>query len=78
MRFPTGKKTEPGQGPDPVPHAPARVIVPPGAVDTHAHVVGGNFIPERGLGSAAAVRQRCRSQPARGHGAGRESPAVRG
>jgi predicted TIM-barrel fold metal-dependent hydrolase len=47
MKFPADKKTEPGQGPDPAPHAPARVTVPPGAVDTHAHVVGGTFIPER-------------------------------
>lgn len=47
MKFPADKKTETGQGPDPAPRAPARVTVPPGAVDTHAHVVGSTFVPER-------------------------------
>ena len=37
----------PDRGPDPAPHAPARVAVPPGAVDTHAHIVGDTFVPER-------------------------------
>jgi predicted TIM-barrel fold metal-dependent hydrolase len=27
-------------GPDPRPHRPTRFVVPPGAVDTHAHVIG--------------------------------------
>lgn len=27
-------------GPDPLPHGPTRYRVPPGAVDTHAHVIG--------------------------------------
>jgi hypothetical protein len=27
-------------GPDPTPHGPVRFTVPPGAVDTHAHVIG--------------------------------------
>ncbi|MBO0804285.1 MAG: amidohydrolase family protein [Nocardiopsaceae bacterium] len=47
MEFPADKKMEIGPGPDPAPHAPARVTVPPGAVDTHAHVVGDALIPER-------------------------------
>lgn len=47
MDFPASRKTEAGHGPDPAPRAPARVTVPPGAVDTHAHVVGDTFIPER-------------------------------
>src|SRR6202012_4947380 len=33
--------------PHPHPHAPARFQVPLGAVDTHAHVVGESFVPER-------------------------------
>lgn len=34
-------------GPDPHPHAPRRVVVPPGSVDTHAHVVGHGFVENR-------------------------------
>lgn len=30
----------PCQGPDPAPRGPTRFAVPPGAVDTHAHVIG--------------------------------------
>jgi 2-pyrone-4,6-dicarboxylate lactonase len=33
--------------PNPHPHPPTRFQVPPGAVDTHAHVVGESFVPER-------------------------------
>lgn len=47
MQFPADRKTEIGPGPDPAPHAPVRVTVPAGAVDTHAHVVGDTLIPER-------------------------------
>jgi 2-pyrone-4,6-dicarboxylate lactonase len=47
VKFPADKKTEICPGPDPAPHPPARVAVPPGAVDTHAHVVGGTFVPDR-------------------------------
>jgi predicted TIM-barrel fold metal-dependent hydrolase len=47
MKFPAGKKTELCPPPDPAPHAPARVTVPPGAVDTHAHIVGDTFVRER-------------------------------
>ncbi len=38
-------------GPDPAPHGPLRCTVPPGAVDTHAHVIGlppeHPFVPTR-------------------------------
>jgi 2-pyrone-4,6-dicarboxylate lactonase len=47
MEIPAGKKNEICPGPDPAPHAPVRVAVPAGAVDTHAHVIGETFIPER-------------------------------
>jgi 2-pyrone-4,6-dicarboxylate lactonase len=47
MEFPADKKNEICPGPDPAPRAPERVAVPPGAVDTHAHVVGGTFVPDR-------------------------------
>ncbi|HMH91875.1 MAG TPA: amidohydrolase family protein [Streptosporangiaceae bacterium] len=47
MKVPADKKNELCPPPDPAPHAPARVAVPPGAVDTHAHIVGDKFIPER-------------------------------
>jgi len=33
--------------PHPHPHPPTRFRVPLGAVDTHAHVVGESFVPER-------------------------------
>jgi 2-pyrone-4,6-dicarboxylate lactonase len=47
MKLVADKKTEICPGPDPAPHAPDRVAVPPGAVDTHAHIVGDKFVPER-------------------------------
>lgn len=47
MDFPENRKDEAGPGPDPAPRAPARITVPPGAVDTHAHVVGDSLIPDR-------------------------------
>lgn len=47
MDFPESRKDEAGPGPDPAPRAPARITVPPGAVDTHAHVVGDSLIPGR-------------------------------
>ena len=34
-------------GPDPEPRPPVRFTVPPGAVDTHAHVVGDTFVERR-------------------------------
>lgn len=40
MEFAAERKFIRCPGPDPHPHAPTRVDVPPGAVDTHAHVVG--------------------------------------
>lgn len=58
MRFPADRKTELCPGPDPAPHAPARVAVPPGAVDTHAHVVGDTFIPERSYTPPPAPAER--------------------
>lgn len=33
--------------PDPAPHAPSRFVLPPGAVDTHAHLVGEHLVAER-------------------------------
>src|SRR6202041_3438930 len=33
--------------PHPPPHPPTRFQMPLGAVDTHAHVVGESFVPER-------------------------------
>src|SRR5438270_12008625 len=34
--------------PDPAPHAPRRFVLPPGAVDAHAHVIGAPpYNPER-------------------------------
>jgi 2-pyrone-4,6-dicarboxylate lactonase len=33
--------------PDPAPHAPTRFTVPPGAVDTHAHLVGEELVADR-------------------------------
>jgi 2-pyrone-4,6-dicarboxylate lactonase len=47
MELPAGAETEVSPGPDPAPHAPRRVAVPAGAVDTHAHIVGDTLIPER-------------------------------
>ncbi|MCL2580962.1 MAG: amidohydrolase family protein [Streptosporangiales bacterium] len=47
MDFPEDRKEETGRGPDPAPRAPSRIAVPPGAVDTHAHVVGDSLIPGR-------------------------------
>ncbi|WIX99058.1 amidohydrolase family protein [Amycolatopsis mongoliensis] len=40
MEFAPERKFAVCPGPDPRPRAPVRVDVPPGAVDTHAHVVG--------------------------------------
>jgi 2-pyrone-4,6-dicarboxylate lactonase len=40
-------KTDVSPRPDPAPRAPRRVTVPPGAVDTHAHIVGQQQVPER-------------------------------
>jgi len=34
-------------GPDPNPRPPTRFTAPPGAVDTHAHVVGEDFVEQR-------------------------------
>ena len=34
-------------GPDPEPHPPTRFRLPPGAVDTHAHVIGTDFTARR-------------------------------
>jgi 2-pyrone-4,6-dicarboxylate lactonase len=34
-------------GPDPAPHPPTRFKLPHGAVDTHAHVIGTDFVAQR-------------------------------
>lgn len=41
------KTPPPCPGPDSNPHGPSRFTVPPGAVDTHAHIVGDHFVLER-------------------------------
>jgi 2-pyrone-4,6-dicarboxylate lactonase len=47
MKVPADKKFEICPGPDRAPRAPLHVAVPLGAVDTHAHVIGNTFVPER-------------------------------
>ncbi|MEV6643107.1 amidohydrolase family protein [Amycolatopsis sp. NPDC051371] len=48
MEFAPERKLAVCPGPDPHPRAPARVDVPPGSVDTHAHVVGASgFVENR-------------------------------
>ncbi|MCR6485163.1 amidohydrolase family protein [Amycolatopsis sp. OK19-0408] len=48
MEFDPERKLTRCPGPDPRPHAPVRVDVPPGSVDTHAHVVGATgFVDHR-------------------------------
>ncbi|MFC9839493.1 amidohydrolase family protein [Rhodococcus sp. NPDC127530] len=47
MDFGTDKVDQVCPAPDPAPHPPRRFTLPAGAVDTHAHVVGHSFVPER-------------------------------
>ncbi|MFI6369163.1 amidohydrolase family protein [Nocardia sp. NPDC050630] len=47
MEFGTDKIDRICPGPNPDPAKPTRFTVPTGAVDTHAHVVGTDFVPER-------------------------------
>lgn len=41
------RSDRPCPGPDPSPRSPTRFVVPLGAVDTHAHIVGDSFVAER-------------------------------
>jgi predicted TIM-barrel fold metal-dependent hydrolase len=47
MHTTTGAVAPLSPAPDAHPHSPRRFQVPAGAVDTHAHIVGDSFVPER-------------------------------
>jgi hypothetical protein len=47
MNSTTGTVAQLSPAPDAHPHPPVRFDVPLGAVDTHAHIVGDSFVPER-------------------------------
>lgn len=47
MTDPTRDLNEPCPPPDPEPRPPSRFVLPKGAVDTHAHVVGTDYIESR-------------------------------
>ncbi|GAB3148424.1 amidohydrolase [Amycolatopsis stemonae] len=56
MEFAPERKYARCPGPDPRPRAPVRVVVPPGSVDTHAHVVGERgFVENRSFTPPAAA-----------------------
>jgi predicted TIM-barrel fold metal-dependent hydrolase len=55
MDFGADRTSEVCPGPDPTPRGPRRFALPAGSVDTHAHVVGTEFVPSRSYTPPPAV-----------------------